>query len=494
MCGIYAKFGDTKENKSSCISNRGPDDSKTIEFPGVKFVFYRLAIVGIKDGMQPFNDDGKLFMCNGEIYNYSSFGECKTGSDCECVFNALKTTNPVRVARDLDGEFAFVYYDGNVVFARDPIGIKPLFYSLDNGLEICSLVKGMSSTNIQHVLPGYIYTYNGRLTMTRYKEILWRAIGEPAMNSFYTAIRKRVYQSDRPVGFFLSGGLDSSLVLSIAMSMGIRPDVFTITFDDNSSDAKAAKFMINWLRKKYGENSLLWHYIVADINDGLEALDDVVYALETYDTTTIRASTPMYLLSKYISENTNIKVLLSGEGSDELFGGYLYFKYARDSMEFSSEIVRLLNQLYLYDVLRSDRVTAHFGLELRPPFLDLGFMNEVLKCNFLGPYENTKQVLRSAFSDMLPDEILNGKKEAFSDAVGLSWQDSIEKYAADHLEPCEYSPHIIPKSNTAKYFQQLFYKHFGSRWSLLPKLWLPNQDWINTGDEPSARVLPVYRS
>ncbi len=492
MCGIYAKVGDVKEENANNISSRGPDEYKMITRGNVKFIFYRLAIVGVSDGMQPFTDSDKLFMCNGEIYNYRSFGRSHTGSDCECVFNLLKVRNPVHVARELDGEFAFIYYDRDVTFARDTIGIKPLFYSLDNGLEICSLVKGMSSANIQHVLPGYIYTYNGRLTMTRYKEIIWRAVGSPVLNSFYSAVRKRVFQSERPVGFFLSGGLDSSLVLSIAMFMGVRPDVFTITFDDNSSDAKASKFMIDWLRKKYGENSLKWHYIVARIVDGLEALSDVVYALETYDTTTIRASTPMYLLSKYISENTNIKVLLSGEGSDELFGGYLYFKYAQNSMEFGSEIVKLLNQLYLYDVLRSDRVTAHFGLELRPPFLDLDFMNDVLKYEYLGPYENTKQVLRNAFPDMLPDEILNGKKEAFSDAVGLSWQDSIEKYAADHLEPCEYSPHIIPKNNTAKYFQQLFYRHFGSRWSLLPRLWVPNQIWVDTNDEPSARVLSVY--
>lgn len=555
MCGIYARFKKSDECISSNVSdyelsvnngnesnlggtlanhtsltNRGPDDCKIIKTDDYELAFYRLAIVGMQHGMQPFIFDHVTLLCNGEIYNYQDLHESygvpnETGSDCEIIAHLYKLIGIERTIDEIDGEFAFILIDNDskiVYFSRDYMGIKPLYYSFYTYektyyLELSSEIKGMNNmVSAQHCLPRHIYSYDMKAGIMSYQQYTMLKYlpthkdNNMLFNNFVYAVERRITQSERPVGFFLSGGLDSSLVLSVALEYYHKqklnrvkvttPQVFTFGFDKNAPDVLSAKSFVNWARDKYGNDCMEWHLVIQDISEGLHAIPAVIHALETYDTTTIRASTPMYLLSHYIAKNTNVKVLLSGEGSDELFGGYLYFKYAPNDVSFRSEILTLMNNLYLYDVLRADRSTASNGLEIRPPFLDKTFVNSVLQHEHLSKGQiTTKELLRNIFKgkDMLPENILLGKKEAFSDAVGLSWKDSITLYAKAFMEKnkdivYETSYHITPVTDEMKMYQMIFYHIFGNNFSLLPALWLPNQSWVNTGIEPSARVLTIY--
>ena len=572
MCGIYLYFDlvesiNNLENHKK-LSARGPDEAKVIQGNySIKsdmndrqveylLAFYRLAIVGVQHGMQPFFKDQVYLLCNGEIYNHLTLTDTACKSDCEVILDLYLSKGIEHVLSVIDGEFAFVILDlrvGLVHFARDPIGVKPLYYAAKyNGdqltaLELSSELKAMKhATYGNHVIPRLIYTFdlnNGSLSYLKYDLPYLRHVSnnESVYNALETAVVKRITQSERPLGFFLSGGLDSSIVLSIAMKYYNNeynkqiskmddskhdnkqdgneqddthnkckrpkrtiPEVFTFGFSKDAPDVLSAMAMVNWLERKYGKDCIKWHLVIGDMTDGCKRLSDVIYALETYDTTTIRASTPMYMLSQYISCNTDVKVLLSGEGSDELFGGYLYFNYAPNDFSFKSEINKLLNELYLYDVLRADRSTATFGLELRPPFLDTKLINEVISHPKLRKVAGlTKSLLREVISDhqikqnyeLLPESILYGKKEAFSDAVGLQWKDEIAKYTSkmvNNIEEIKWSSHIEPLTDEMKYYQSVFYKHYGANYDVLLHLWLPNQAWVKTGIEPSARVLNCY--
>lgn len=527
MCGIYFCYhrghGQPQVNHDE-LSRRGPDATKVINEVDFFAAFYRLAIVGVTDGMQPFEFEDCVLLCNGEIYNHNELSarssQSTTGSDCECIIWMYKKYGIEYTVRELDGEFAFVLYDkksGLIHFARDRFGRKPLFYSafLDEtdenkveGIEMSSTYSGLANDACREiVIPGYLYTYdvkNKDLAIQLYHVFMYNPIHsslDDIYMALYNGVVNRITQSERPVGFLLSGGFDSSLVLSMALESGRMsqpPHVFTIGFEEKASDVIAAERMVDWLKQKYGKDCLIWHKVILPLESGLKRIDEVILALETYDTTTIRASTPMYLISEYIAKNTDVKVVLSGEGSDELFGGYLYFKFAPNDVSFRAEIVSLLQNLYLYDVLRADRSTAAHGLEIRTPFLDDELVKTVLTCTKLKTSKNTtKQLIRDVVApyNLLPNEILHGKKEAFSDAVGLSWKEAISKYATEQMGQIterEYSPHIEPVNDEAKYFQYLFNRYFPQSWHLLPKLWLPNQGWVATGSEPSARVLSVY--
>lgn len=527
MCGIYFCYhrghGQPQFNHRE-LQKRGPDATKVLNAADFYAAFYRLAIVGVTDGMQPFELEDCVLLCNGEIYNHDELSErsskSRTGSDCECIIWMYKKYGIEHTVRALDGEFAFVLYDkmtGLIHFARDRFGRKPLFYSAFadeaeetkvEGVEMSSVYGGLANDTLREiVLPGYIYTYDVAhkdLSIQPYHVFMYNPKHSSLDDIYYAlsdGIVKRITQSERPVGFLLSGGFDSSLVLSIALDserMKQPPHVFTIGFEEKASDVLAAEKMVKWLKQQHGENCLVWHKIILPLEAGLKRFDDVVLALETYDTTTIRASTPMYLISEYIAKNTDVKVILSGEGADELFGGYLYFKYAPNDVSFRAEIVCLLQNLYLYDVLRADRSTAVHGLEIRTPFLDDNLVDTVLSCTELKmSAATTKELIRKVVTGtkLLPDEILHGKKEAFSDAVGLSWKDAISVHATEEMcqiTARECSPHIEPVNDEAKYFQYLFNWYFPDSWHLLPKLWLPNQGWVATGSEPSARVLANY--
>ncbi len=526
MCGIYFCLGECKEppTKHVCLSTRGPDLVETKTTNEYFAAFHRLAIVGVADGMQPFIDGDLTLLCNGEIYNHLALKAeyqllMKTHSDCECILHLYRKIGIEGLLQVLDGEFAFVLYDAEkkvLHFARDRLGRKPLYYSMDpetKQIDVCSLLGGLEFNDKRQVIPRQLYTYavsekiltQQTYHLFRYMPMHNDFVPDKLLTLFAFAVKKRVTQAERPVGFLLSGGFDSSLVLSVALRyrmLGKPPHVFTIGFSEDAPDIKSAELMVRWLRQMYGEDCIVWHKIIVPLSAGIDALPKVVEALETYDTTTIRASTPMYLISKYISENTDVKVVLSGEGSDELFGGYLYFKFAPNDYAFRAEIIDRLNELYLYDVLRADRTTAAWGLEIRPPFLDDDFVTEVLKSKRLVCCKsNTKELARymaDVSPPLLPYEILHGKKEAFSDAVGMTWKGAIQLHANEQVRLGLCSPdrqlsvHIHPETDEMKYFQHLFMEQFGPQWHVLHKLWLPNQDWVKTGVEPSARVLPNY--
>lgn len=545
MCGIYAYIHNQENKISVCdhtyLQKRGPDECKIIETDDYMLAFYRLAVVGVSNGEQPFEFQNIRLMCNGEIYNYQELRkmcdiQCKTDSDCEIIIYLYKKYGIEKTVSLLEGEFAFVLIDMDknlVHFARDHIGIKPLYMAIDycvtddnqtnkiSQIELSSVMYSMCLKSIGvHVNPRVIYTYDmvsKTLSEQMYTSFIYtpeHASNELIQTALYRAVCKRIQQTERPIGFLLSGGLDSSIILAIAIQSGLlkhTPEVFTFGFSKDAPDVQSATLMIDWLKNQYGANCLNWHLVIQSVHDGLSNLPNVICALETYDTTTIRASTPMFLLSKYISEHTDVRVILSGEGSDELFGGYMYFKYAPNDLAFRSEIIYLLNNLFYYDALRADRTTATHGLELRPPFLDKVLINTVLHDKRLTKcVVTTKELLREVIRcfktsiPLLPHEILYGRKEAFSDAVGWQWKDSIEAYATKQLsdvliydelvthKPLYNNSHIIPTTNEMRYYQQIYSNHFSQNFNILHKLWLPNQAWVNTGNEPSARSLAVY--
>jgi asparagine synthase (glutamine-hydrolysing) len=286
--------------------------------------------------------------------------------------------------------------------------------------------------------------------------------------------------TERPVGFFLSGGLDSSLIASIASDLSDTPiKTFSIGFEgQDSPDLKAARVVANYIQSDHTE-------ITFSLQEGLDAIKDVIWHLETFDTTTIRASVPMFLLSKYISENTDIKVVLSGEGADELFGGYLYFHNAPNVTKFALETNRLVLDVHLFDVLRADRCTAAHGIELRVPFFDPDFIEYVMD-GFQPSLKRTKlekMILRQAFDGFLPNEILYRQKNGMSDAVGYGWVDGIKEYCKSRWF----------QRTEEKYYKKIFNSHFGTFMeNLTPYMWLPK--WSGNITDPSARQLSVFSS
>lgn len=556
MCGIYLHINTDAERilyYTGALSHRGPDEKITVHLNSKDGLgngimeFSRLAINGSEQGSQPFYKNGIYLMANAEIYNYRELEEMISTSDasyraeiantkrsdCAVLLDMYMRYGPEEMLMHIQGEFAFCIVDCNkkmVYFARDHVGIKPLYvyYSKIN-LVLSSEIKGGVQSGMVPVLPRKLYGYNwsiGSMAVQDYAIFMATPLHND-VDSIYSELResviKRLKQSDREIGFFLSGGLDSSIITSIAFdylfnlpqktaeqseplrgfpeSKKYKPQLFTVAFDENAPDALSAREMVEYLRVKYGRDAFDWHLVRFKPEDAVNAIKPVIYALETYCTTTIRASVPMYLLSNYIANNTNVRVVLSGEGSDELFGGYLYFKYAPDDFSYRAEIINLLNNLHLFDVLRADRCTAAFGLEIRPPFLDRALINTVLHCAGLknpGRSDNTKPLLRAALRGrgLLPESILEGRKEAFSDAVGYNWKAAITRHAEEKMAELHnyntFSPHIPPQTAEQKYYQYLFNSQFSGNWHITPFIWLPNQEWVNTGSEPSATALDVY--
>lgn len=542
MCGIFAYLGDVPENIErylSLIKHRGPDKTNFIEkktkYGKAYLGFHRLSINDLSDkGSQPMqylHDEDCLLICNGEIYNHKQLKEkysfsTESNSDCEVILHMYKRFGIEETVKQLDGVFAFVLYDNETIYvARDIIGVRPLFIGYNNEdiiitSEAKSITNIFSDNNIYHprysikqFLPGRYakITYeNNNLKCHKSKFFKWDSIKLNTklsqknmiltINDLLTkAVDKRL-MSDRPIGCFLSGGLDSSVICSLMSRMLSKPVVtFAIGMkDSNAPDLKYAKIVADYLQTDH-------HTVYYTFEEGFKSIDDLIYTLESYDITTIRASLPQYLLSKYIEKNTDVKVLLSGEGPDEHFGGYQYLQMAPNKEEFNKEITKLTKNLCYYDVLRTDRTTSRFGLEVRVPFLDKEFIKYSL--SIPPEYKESKNriekyLIRKAFDSnkYLPDEILWRRKNAFSDAVGYQWVDRLKEkidtlISDDEFNECQSTyKHNIPLSKEALYYRKIFNKHYPGRSKFIHKYWMPNPSWSDTKlTDPSALKLNCFK-
>jgi asparagine synthase (glutamine-hydrolysing) len=518
MCGIMFVEGEIKQELFDkgfeAIRHRGPDESRTLMTRRGMFGFHRLAIVDLSPlGMQPFMHEGLSLVCNGEIYNeadirnrYNTY-PYQGHSDCE-VLLPLYMDQSSNMGGQVDGEFVFILYDEHqdrLMVGRDPLGIRPLFYGKQsNGyLAFASEAKALLPLceHIEAFPIGTIYD-NGR--WIKYEDVSKTFTPILSHHEIMTQIHDTLSQSvekrlmaDAPVGYLLSGGLDSSLVCSIAARLSSQAlQTFAIGMKADAIDLKYAKQVAQHIGSDH-------HEIIMTIQDVIEVLPKVIYHLETYDITTIRASLGMYLLAKAIHEQTDIKVLLTGEVSDELFG-YKYTDFAPNAEAFNCEAQKRLKELYAYDVLRADRCLAAWSLEARVPFSDLNFIQTVmsidprLKMNTTGM---GKLLLRQAFDrdDYLPSTILWREKAAFSDAVGHSMVDEIKQYCDqlisddDFLKAKDFYQDICPHTKEALLYRRIFESFYPRQAHLIPAYWMPNPAWVGEQiQDPSARYLTNY--
>jgi asparagine synthase (glutamine-hydrolysing) len=536
MCGIWALL---KGNATAidwahalkALNARGPEYAHVIHVPGtaVDLGFTRLAINGLTPaGHQPYTQDGITLVCNGEIYNYKELAERfgipipEGASDCVILPALYKRLGPSEFCRALDGVFALILVDApnNTLFvARDPYGVRPLYFAQqrDGARAFASEIKALPRDVTPYPFtPGTWEQYdaitglplkNGTYhTIPQVKIPLFsapygRAEAKAALNIALTEAVKKRLMSDRPVGALLSGGLDSSLVAGLAArelrKVGKRLTTFSIGMP-GSTDLVYAEKVAKFIDSDH-------HTILVTPEDFLQAIPEVVKAIESYDITTVRASVGNYLVGKYIKSHTDIKVVFNGDGSDEIGGGYLYFYAAPSDEEFEAESERLLKEIHLYDVLRSDRCMAAHGLEARTPFLDkqvvatwkaIGTgLRRPKKANLYGRgTQMEKQILREAFEleHLLPFDVIWRKKEAFSDGVSSvedSWYKRCGAYAEAQGAPVtgawEHNPPTTPE---ATYYRDLFESTYGPHAStVIPAMWLPR--WIAGASDPSARTL-----
>lgn len=553
MCGILACICNNKDNCSNVLKprqhyvdlskmvrHRGPDWSG-IYFDSSKNIAIcheRLSIVGINSGSQPIINDelGIVLSVNGEIYNHKELYEVvlhnkyipKGESDCEVILYLYKEFG-FNFVKMLDGIFSFVLYDQkeDIVFvARDPIGIIPLYHGLDADNQ-CYYV-GSELKSIQHDCnevqvfpPGHyivnhrnnnmslessVRYYNPLYLESSFKTYVEEEIKPIIRDSLISSVKKRL-MADVPFGVLLSGGLDSSLIASITNNLiqndgsawGNKLHSFSIGLKD-APDLIYAKKVADHL-------GTVHHEINFTVQDGIDCLSDLIYHLETYDVTTIRASTPMFLLSRII-KSMGIKMVLSGEGADEVFGGYLYFHNAPNEDEFHKECISRVSNLHHFDCLRANKSTMSWGVEARVPFLDKSFLEHVmriqpsLKLDSKNKIE--KYVLRSAFDceasngkNYLPKEILWRQKEQFSDGVGYNWIDGVKEFCNNSISDEEFAnveinyKTDIPKTKEALYYRKIFDKLFPNRENIVPR-WIPRTDWDGVSYDPSGRAQKVH--
>ena len=545
MCGIWARLGSSvdpsmiKKSVEKLVA-RGPEGMQITQIDkGVIFGFTRLAINGLTSaGMQPYSKGNIHWICNGEIYNSKalekSLGLENTGSDCHCIGDLYlrHRDDPATFIRALDGVFALVLYDGDLqrlIVARDPYGIRPLYMAsiiVDNSeFVFASELKALlpKYENFSAFLPGHIHIYetvtNSLIQDVEYHTIPWIINPEfrssvptaldHAANSLRFALEEAVTKrmlTDRPVAALLSGGLDSSLIAALVQQnlnqLGQSPlKTYSIGFE-GSSDVAHARIVADWIGSDHTE-------IIMTPDEFFNAIPTVIKAIESFDTTTVRASTGNYLIAKKIRELSDCKVVFNGDGSDELFGGYLYFNRAPNNEAFHAETTRLLKDLHYFDVLRSDRSISANGLEARTPFLDKQFVAVVRSIDpeLLRPIPGKrieKQILRYAFDDgvTLPEEVLWRRKEAFSDGVSTpekAWfqeiQDRVSKIVpVDWKEKAKLSvsPHLPPTTPEEYYYRFLFTTAYGLNAIKVatPYKWMPK--WSPETTDPSARTLAVY--
>ena len=544
------------------LDKRGPDFSYFNVVENKLFGFKRLSINDLTpQGNQPFffpslDNTNQLSMCNCEIYNHLELEKkynlkMNSQSDCECLIPLynLFTFSQTRIEKkinkffnEIDGVFSMLIFDklkNKIVIGRDRIGVKPLFY-LDNDdffilsseAKTIDMIKQLHESfklntlknNILNFPPRSFGVYDlntNKLELTEYfnkntylipnLEYNISPSGVKSVNNFndnldlhisnihnllYRSVYKRLL-SDRPIGCLLSGGVDSSIIASILSNIykkqGKKIKTFSIGFPD-STDLKYAKIVAEHIQSEH-------HEYIIQYEDALKAIPDVIKTIETYDITTIRASTPMYLLCKWIKENFEETVIFSGEGSDELFGGYLYFHNAPDYFELHRETIKLISNLHIYDVLRADRCTSGNSLELREPFLDKDLINYV--CNLSGNYKQPinnyeKFILRKAFKGYLPNNVLWRKKAAFSDAVSGSekpWFKYIQEHSDSLISDEELNLINSNNLNNVKFTKESywFYKIFKKEfpfYDLNIDFWLPK--WCNTNDPSATTIENIY--
>ena len=507
MCGIVGIFNiqeQTKElrskalNMSRKIRHRGPDWSGIYTGGSAILAHERLSIVDPESGGQPLlSDDEKLVLCvNGEIYNhrdirkkYEGKYNFQTGSDCEVIL-ALYKDKGIDFLEELNGIFAFVLYDverDEFMIARDPIGVIPLYigYDDDGKVYCASELKALEGycDRYEPFLPGHYYSSkDGKLTKwyTRdwenYDAVKDNGASVEELREALEASVQRQLMSDVPYGVLLSGGLDSSVISAIAKryaSKRVESDDECAWWPQLHSFAVGLKDAPDLIKAREVAKHIgtVHHEINYTVQEGLDAIRDVIYFIETYDVTTIRASTPMFLLSRYI-KSMGIKMVLSGEGADEIFGGYLYFHKAPNARAFHEETIRKIGKLYLYDCLRANKALCAWGVEGRVPFLDKEFMDIAMRLNpeaKMAPGKVIeKKILREAFADMLPESVAWRQKEQFSDGVGYNWIDSlkaltISQVSDEQMEKAtERFPINPPRSKEEYYYRTIFEEHFPS--------------------------------
>lgn len=508
MCGIVSIFNIQEQTPelrqkalrmSQKIRHRGPDWSGIYTGGSAILCHERLSIVDPESGKQPlFSSDKKQVLAvNGEIYNhqdirrrYAGKYQFQTGSDCEVIL-ALYRDKGIDFLEDLSGIFAFALYDAErdeFLIARDPIGVIPLYigYDDDGKVYVASELKALEGQcdRYEPFLPGHYY-WSREPGMKRYYKRDWFSYDAVKDNSasvadIHDALEaavKRQLMSDVPYGVLLSGGLDSSVISAIAEKFSER----RIEDDDKerawwprlhsfavglkgAPDLAKAKLVADYI-------GTVHHEINYTIQEGLDAIRDVIYFIETYDVTTVRASTPMYLLARVI-KSMGIKMVLSGEGADEIFGGYLYFHKAPSPKAFHEETVRKLSKLYMYDCLRANKSLSAWGVEGRVPFLDKEFLDVAMRTNpeaKMCPGKTIeKRIVREAFANMLPDEVAWRQKEQFSDGVGYSWIDTLKKITSDRVSDeqmahaAERFPINPPRNKEEYYYRSIFAEHFPS--------------------------------
>ena len=508
MCGIVSIFNIQEQTPelrqkalrmSQKIRHRGPDWSGIYTGGSAILCHERLSIVDPESGKQPlFSSDKKQVLAvNGEIYNhqdirrrYAGKYQFQTGSDCEVIL-ALYRDKGIDFLEDLSGIFAFALYDAErdeFLIARDPIGVIPLYigYDDDGKVYVASELKALEGQcdRYEPFLPGHYY-WSREPGMKRYYKRDWfsydavkdNAASVTDIHDALEAAVKRQLMSDVPYGVLLSGGLDSSVISAIAENFSER----RIEDDDKerawwprlhsfavglkgAPDLAKAKLVADYI-------GTVHHEINYTIQEGLDAIRDVIYFIETYDVTTVRASTPMYLLARVI-KSMGIKMVLSGEGADEIFGGYLYFHKAPSPKAFHEETVRKLSKLYMYDCLRANKSLSAWGVEGRVPFLDKEFLDVAMRTNpeaKMCPGKTIeKRIVREAFANMLPDEVAWRQKEQFSDGVGYSWIDTLKKITSDQVSDeqmahaAERFPINPPRNKEEYYYRSIFAEHFPS--------------------------------
>ncbi|MBR6287472.1 MAG: asparagine synthase B [Bacteroidaceae bacterium] len=508
MCSIVGIF-DIKEqtpqlrqkalDMSHKLRHRGPDWSGIYCGKSAILAHERLSIVDPKSGKQPlFSPDNKQILAvNGEIYNhidirakYAGLYQFQTNSDCEVIL-ALYRDKGVSFLEELNGIFAFALYDeekDEYLIARDHIGIIPLYIGYDKeGKVYCaSELKALEGfcDSYEPFLPGH-YFWSRERKMTRWYKRDWESYDNvkdnPAsadeLREALEAAVKRQLMSDVPYGVLLSGGLDSSIISAVAKKFSANRieenDSVPAWWPRLHSFAVGLKGAPDLVKAKEVANHIgtVHHEINYTIQEGLDAIRDVIYFTETYDITTVRASTPMYLLARVI-KSMGIKMVLSGEGADEIFGGYLYFHKAPNAKAFHEETVRKLSKLYMYDCLRANKSLSAWGVEGRVPFLDKEFLDVAMRTNpeaKLCPGKcMEKKMLRTAFADMLPESVAWRQKEQFSDGVGYSWIDTLKQITSEQVsdeqmaKAAERFPINTPMSKEEYYYRSIFEEHFPS--------------------------------